>query len=509
MESMGKMKSSWDLYVEEALPKLESRRTFAPLRPMNVSIAGQEGAQTNLDEDEYETYQGIQPWDRLASQIKLPQTFYQRLMDGLELTSKNEREEHEIISSNQEKQFKNLTLFAGNDFLGLSRHPTIAKAMAKAAMEQGTGPRGSPLICGYTNYHMALESVLANLKKKEACLVFTSGFAANMALMAAIGSIVPVQTGSTRPTKEEKVAIFSDALNHASIVDGLRLAEHQGGVELFVYKHCDMSHLDARLTKCKNKKKVVVTDSLFSMDGDMAPMVELAQLRNKHGFFWVVDDAHGTFVWGKNGGGLAEEFNCEYDVDICVGTLSKAASSLGGFIACSKIWKQWIQSKGRSFIYSTIAPIPLVAASYASVVVARKESWRRREIRNRMKEFHALTGIPVKSQIVSVIIGDIMEAIKVNQFVLILTFSHSLNITHILCLTVSICHWLREFVQSGFYCVAVGPPAVPPNTARIRLTLTAVQTTEDIKRIAAIVSKYVKFIVPSYIDSSRHISARL
>ncbi|KAK9034656.1 hypothetical protein V6N11_050813 [Hibiscus sabdariffa] len=482
MESMGKMKSSWDLYVEEALPKLESRRTFAPLRPMNVSTAGQEeGAQTNFDEDEYETYQGIQPWDRLASQIKLPQTFYQRLMDGLELTCKNEREEHEIISSNQEKQFKNLTLFAGNDFLGLSRHPTIAKAMAKAAMEQGTGPRGSPLICGYTNYHMALESVLANLKKKEACLVFTSGFAANMALMAAIGSIVPVLTGSTRPTKEEKVAIFSDALNHASIVDGLRLAEHQGGVELFVYKHCDMSHLDARLTKCKNKKKVVVTDSLFSMDGDMAPMVELAQLRKKHGFFWVVDDAHGTFVWGKNGGGLAEEFNCEYDVDICVGTLSKAASSLGGFIACSKIWKQWIQSKGRSFIYSTIAPIPLVAASYASVVVARKESWRRREIRNRMKEFHALTGIPVKSQIVSVIIGDIMEAIKVNQ----------------------------EFVQSGLYCVAVGPPAVPPNTARIRLTLTAVQTTEDIKRIAALVSKYAKFKVPSYIDSSRHISARL
>ncbi|KAK8537776.1 hypothetical protein V6N12_043924 [Hibiscus sabdariffa] len=203
MESMGKIRSSWDLYVEEALGKLESRKKFAPLRPMNASMAGQEeGAQTNLDEDEYETYQGIQPWDRLASQIQLPQIFFQRLMAGLELTSKNEREEHEIISSNQEKKFKKLTLFAGNDFLGLSRHPTIAKAMAKAAMEQGTGPRGSPLVCGYTNYHMALESALANLKKKEACLVLTSGFAANMAVMVAIGNLVPVLTAGRRPTKE-------------------------------------------------------------------------------------------------------------------------------------------------------------------------------------------------------------------------------------------------------------------------------------------------------------------
>ncbi|KAE8703470.1 hypothetical protein F3Y22_tig00110469pilonHSYRG00159 [Hibiscus syriacus] len=159
----------------------------------------------------------------------LPQTFFQRLMDGFELTSKNEREEHEIISSNQEKQFKKLAIFAGNDFLGLSRHPTIATAMAK----HGTGPRGSPLVCGHTDYHRALESALANLKKKEACLVFTSGFGANMAVMVAIVSIVPViyEGEGRRPTKEEKVAIFSDALNHASIVDGLKLAEKQGGVQ--------------------------------------------------------------------------------------------------------------------------------------------------------------------------------------------------------------------------------------------------------------------------------------
>ncbi|XVE56413.1 hypothetical protein DITRI_Ditri04bG0006900 [Diplodiscus trichospermus] len=478
MEMMGR-KSSWDLWIEEALPKLESWKMFTPLRPMNLAILGQEDqVETNFGEEEYETFDGIQPWDRLSVQISLPQPFFQRLMDGGELISKNEREDLEKINSSQKQQYKKLTLFAGNDFLGLSRHPTIAKATAKAAMEQGVGPRGSPLICGYTNYHRALESSLAKLKKKEACLLCTSGFQANMAVMVAIGSLAPLLSAGGRPTKEEKTAVFSDALNHASIVDGLKLAVQHGGVELFIYKHCDMSHLDALLTNCKMKRKVVVTDSLFSMDGDFAPMVELAQLRKKRGFLWILDDAHGTFVWGKNGGGLAEEFNCEKDIDISVGTLSKAASSLGGFIACSKPWKQFIQSRGRSFIFSTSSPIPLAAASYASVVVARKESWRRVAIRKRMQEFQALTGIPVTSQIACVIIGDADKTLKASQALL----------------------------KSGFYVVPVGPPAVPPNTARLRITLTAVHTSEDIQRLATILSDYVKFI-PS--NDSSHLSARL
>ncbi|XWS47687.1 hypothetical protein CRYUN_Cryun13aG0005400 [Craigia yunnanensis] len=367
---MGK-KSSWDLWMEQVLPKLDSRNGFMPLRPMRLPSLGEEEeeetAQTKayFDDDEFETFQGIQPWDRLSVQISIPETFYQRLLEGGELISKNELEDAKV-SLNQQR-FKKLLLFAGNDFLGLSRHPAIAKATVKAAVEHGTGPRGSPLVCGYTDYHIALESSLAKLKKKEACLLCPSGFAANMAVMVAIGSLAPLLSVGKRPTKEEKIAIFSDALNHASIVEGLKLAERNGGVEYFVYKHCDMSHLDALLTNRKMKRKVVVTDSLFSMDGDFAPMVELAALRKKHGFLFILDDAHGTFVWGKNGGGVAEEFNCENDIDICIGTLSKAAASLGGFIACSKIWKQFIQSKGRSFIFSTIAPVPLTAASYGKL----------------------------------------------------------------------------------------------------------------------------------------------
>lgn len=164
------------------------------------------------------------------------------------------------------------------------------------------------------------------------------GFAANMALMVVLGNIGSLLVSGGKPLKDERVAIFSDALNHASIIDGIRLAERQKAVEVSVYRHCDMLHLDELLSNCLMKKKVVVTDGLFSMDGDFAPLAELAELRRKHGFLLIVDDAHGTFVCGENGGGVPEAFNCEKDVDICIGTLSKAAGCHGGFIACSCCW---------------------------------------------------------------------------------------------------------------------------------------------------------------------------
>ncbi|KAK8560259.1 hypothetical protein V6N13_061136 [Hibiscus sabdariffa] len=444
-----KQKSSWDLWIEEAVAKLESIRLFTPLRPMRVPTLkhhqenqddDHEEAQRKFDDDQFETFHGIQPWDRLSVQVSIPHAFYQRLLQGDEIFSKKELEDAEV--SQQQQRFKKLLLFAGNDFLGLSRHPAVAKATAKAVLEHGTGPRGSPLICGYTDYHIALESSLAELKNKEACLLCPSGFAANMAVMVAIGSLAHVLCEWRRPTKEEKIAVFSDSLNHASIVDGLKLAERHGGVEFFVYKHCNTSHLDALLTNCKNRRKVVVTDSLFSMDGDFAPMVELVKLRKKHGFLFVLDDAHGTFVWGKNGGGLAEEFNCENDVDICIGTLSKAA---------------------------------------ASVVVARKEAWRRREIRKRMQEFQALTGLPVTSQILSVVVGSTEKTFKAS----------------------------RVLLEAGIFVVPIGPPAVAQNAGRLRITLTAAHTTEDIKELVTILSDFVDFQVPGSRHGSEILHARL
>ncbi|XVF77523.1 hypothetical protein PTKIN_Ptkin14bG0051400 [Pterospermum kingtungense] len=408
-------KSSWDMWIEEALAKVESPDMFM-LRPMRLPNLGGGGEEeTNaIIEDEYETFQGIQPWDRLSVQTSVPESLYQRMLYGGNY--KNEAEDKK--ASPKQEPFKKLLIFASNDFLGLSRHPAIAKATAKAAAKHGTGPKGSAMICGYTDYHVALASSLAELTKKEDCLLCPTGFSANTALMVAIGSLAPLLCEGKSPTKDEKIAIFSDELNHASTIDGVKLADRNGWVKCFVYKHCDMSHLDQLLTTCEMKRKVVVTDSLFSMDGDFAPMVELVELRQKHGFLFVLDEAHGTLVWGKNGGGVAEEFNCEDDVDICVGSLSKGAASLGGFIACSKNWKQFIQSRGRSFIFSSTAPVPLAAAFYASVIVARKEPWRRMEVRKRVQEFQELTGIPVTSQILSFMIGSPEKTIKASQFAL-------------------------------------------------------------------------------------------
>ncbi|ONI25016.1 hypothetical protein PRUPE_2G274800 [Prunus persica] len=318
------MLRSWDNGVEEALQKLEHLQLLRSLRPIYLQNGPIQEAQNPVD-GEFHVFDEMQPWDRSSVEVHIPEPTFQKWL-------------HDIPSSGDEEgthKFRKLLLFSGNDYLGLSSHPTIGKAASKAALEHGMGPRGSALICGYTDYHRRLESCIAELKKKEDCLLCPTGFAANMALMVALGNVGSLLAAGKTPLTNEKIAIFSDALNHASIIDGIRLAERQKSVEIFIYRHCDMTHLNALLSSCTMRKKVVVTDSLFSMDGDFAPMIELVKLRKEHGFLLVIDDAHGTFVCGKNGGGVAEQYNCERDVDICVGTLSKAAGCHGGFIACS------------------------------------------------------------------------------------------------------------------------------------------------------------------------------
>ncbi|CAL9028579.1 unnamed protein product [Prunus brigantina] len=345
------------------------------------------------------------------------------------------------------------------------------------------GPRSSALICGYTDYHRLLESCLADLKEKEDCLLCPTGFAANTSLMVALGSVGTLLAAGKTPSPDEKIAIFSDALNHASImlnidskarlvdasaqqiIDGIRIADKQKSVQIFVYRHCDMNHLDALLSSCKIMKKVVVTDSVFSMDGDVAPMVELVKLRKEHDFLLVIDDAHGTLIFGKNGGGVAEEFNCERDVDICVGTLSKAVGCQGGFIACSKKWKQLIQSRGRSFIFSTSTPVPIAAAAHAALIVARKETWRRRAIWNRVEDFHALTGIPIKSPIISLVVGSEEKALQASQ----------------------------SLLKYGFHVTAIRPPTVPPNSCRLRVTLSAMHTRHDVEKLVDALSHCINF----------------
>ncbi|PIN07035.1 Glycine C-acetyltransferase/2-amino-3-ketobutyrate-CoA ligase [Handroanthus impetiginosus] len=458
----------WDTWVEEALSKLESLKVLRSLRPIHLPSGVPENSSSNSSH-EFQVFDGPHKWDRASVEVNISEfTFHKWLHDVPSSGDDNDAIYENVRADGEaeptDKKFRKLIIFSGNDYLGLSSHPMVSNAASKAAHEHGMGPRGSALICGYTSYHRLLESALADLKRKEDCLLCPTGFSANMAFMTVVGNMSLLSAGG-KPSKDDKVAIFSDALNHASIIDGIRLAERQGNAVAFVYRHCDMCHLDALLSSCPMKKRVVVTDSLFSMDGDFAPMNDLAKLRKKHGFLFVIDDAHATFVCGRNGGGAAEKFNCENDVDICIGTLSKAAGCHGGFIACSKKWKLLIQSRGRSFIFSTATPVPVAAAAHAAVVVTKEEAWRRNALLKRVQDFRALTGIPVQSHIISLVVGSEDKALQAS----------------------------RHLLKLGFHITAIRPPTVPPNSCRLRVTLSAVHTKDDLRKLTDALAQCISF----------------
>ncbi|XP_078442656.1 biotin F [Wolffia australiana] len=432
----------WDEWVEAVLARLESRRVIRVAQPISLP-----GHVSDYDEN---LADGPRPDDRAAVEVEMDEpTFKNLIFDDNSPGVK-------VGNSEKSCPVRKLILFSGNDYLGLSTHPAVRMASMKASMELGMGPRGSALICGHTNYHKLLEDSLANLKKKESCILCPTGFAANMAFISALGSMSSILASDRKSSKNERIAIFSDALNHASIIDGIHLAERRHEVEVFVYKHCNMTHLDVLLSSCTAEKKVVITDSLFSMDGDFAPMNQLVRLRKKHNFLLAIDDAHGTLVCGNNGGGVAELYDCEDDVDICIGTLSKAAGCQGGFIACSAKWKLLIMSRGRSFIFSTALPVPVVAAAHAAVMVSRKEKWRRKELWRRVTEFSTLTKHQASSPIVSLVVGSEEAALSASRYM----------------------------IKHGFHVIAIRPPTVPANSCRLRLTLCAAHTSDDIKQLA-------------------------
>ncbi|GJN20119.1 hypothetical protein PR202_gb07451 [Eleusine coracana subsp. coracana] len=222
----------WDALVDAALARLAARSLLRATRPIALA----------LPPAAPRTFPDPGPWDRAAVEVRLDRaTLQEWLAEGDE------------ASVNLEESDGNLILFSGNDYIGLSSHPAIREAAVKAAQEYGMGPRGSALICGYTTYHKLVEESLAELKKKRAvpqdCLLCPTGFSANMAVMTALGSISSLLAVGRKPAEDERIAIFSDALNHASIIDGLRLVERQQEVVVFVYKHCDMSHLDSLLLR--------------------------------------------------------------------------------------------------------------------------------------------------------------------------------------------------------------------------------------------------------------------
>jgi 8-amino-7-oxononanoate synthase len=260
---------------------------------------------------------------------------------------------------------RELINFGANDYLGLAADPRLAAAAASAAGEEGWGAGASPLVSGHSASHQLLQDRLAQFLGTEAALVFPSGFAANSGTISAL-----VGRGDV---------ILADEKNHASLIDGCRLSR----AEVQIYPHCDMAALSAMLAESQMKKyrrRLIVTDTLFSMDGDLAPLADLVTLAERHAAMLMIDEAHATGVFGNSGRGIAEFFGVEQNIPIRMGTLSKAIGSAGGFVAGSRQLIDWLANRARPYIFSTAHPPAIAAAAIAALDIIRDEPKRRTEL---------------------------------------------------------------------------------------------------------------------------------
>ncbi len=264
--------------------------------------------------------------------------------------------------------------FGSNDYLGLAADPRLAAAAAKAAQQEGLGAGASPLVTGHSASHAELERRLAEFEGAEAALVFTSGFAANLGTVAAL--------------VDREDAIYADAKNHASLIDGCRLSR----AETHIYRHADVDHLAELLRdSSRYRRRLIVTDSLFSMDGDLAPLDKIADLAEKHSAMLMVDEAHATGVFGAQGRGVAEHLGVESGIHVRMGTLSKALGCAGGFVAGSRTLIDWLVNRARSYVFSTAFPPAIAAAAIAALDIVRDEPHRRRNLLDRAAQLRRQT----------------------------------------------------------------------------------------------------------------------
>jgi 8-amino-7-oxononanoate synthase len=335
-----------------------------------------------------------------------------------------------------------VVVFAGNDYLGLSAHPAVRAAASAAAAEHGMGPRAAPLVCGHCEQHAALEEELATLTGGEAALLFASGWSANTGVLSALAG--------------EDLAIFSDALNHASIVDGCRLAARRGAA-VQVYRHADLGHLDALLQACERPRRLVVTDGVFSMDGTLAPLPALVTIKQRHGALLAVDEAHGTLVLGARGGGAGEALGVAGQVDLHVGTLSKAVGALGGFVVCSRELRALLLNAARPFVFSTALPLPVVAAARAALVVRATEPALVERLFAAVRRLAPLLGAEGATPILPLLLGDEGAALEASAALL----------------------------ARGWWVPAIRPPTVPAGTSRLRVTLSAAHRADEVDGLAS------------------------
>ncbi len=339
-------------------------------------------------------------------------------------------------------------LLCSNNYLGLADHPRVRQAAAEAAMRYGAGAGASRLVSGNMRIHRRLEERLADFKRSETALLFGSGYLANVGVVQALARAGDV--------------VFSDSLNHASIVDGCRLA----GAETFVYGHCDVEHLAWGLQQAGGRGSLIVTDGVFSMDGDVAPLREIVELAQRHDARVMVDEAHGTGTVGPDGRGAVAAAGLEDEVDLLVGTLGKALGSYGAYVCCDRRMAKYLLNTARTLIYSTAIGPPAVAAAMAALELLREQPRRVEKLQRNgavLREALAAEGLPVPAghtPIVPLVIGDAEHAVAVSERVL----------------------------EQGVFAQAIRPPTVPAGGSRLRLTVMASHTKTELREAAKAVA---------------------
>ena len=331
---------------------------------------------------------------------------------------------------------------ASNNYLGLANHPRVNEAAAKAALELGAGSGAVRTIAGSMSIHLELERRFAAFKHAEAALMFQSGFTANAGTVAAI--------------LDKEDVIVSDQLNHASIIDGARLSR----AEIKVFPHKDAEAAGALLaeTARPGRRQLLITDGIFSMDGDIAPLPDLVEVAERHGAIMMIDDAHATGVLGAGGAGTVDHFGLHGRVDIQVGTLSKAIGVLGGFIAGPRVLTRWLENRGRPYLFSTSAPPAVVAACMTALDVIQDEPDRLERLWSNTRAFKAAlhelgfdTGLS-ETPITPVIAGDEERAQALG----------------------------RRLFEEGVFAPAIVFPTVVRGQARVRTIVTADHTEQDL-----------------------------
>jgi 8-amino-7-oxononanoate synthase len=350
-----------------------------------------------------------------------------------------------VVTINGDK----VIMLGSNNYLGLTSHPEVKEASAKAVLKYGTGCAGSRLLNGTLDIHVELDERLAAFMKTEAALTFSTGYQVNLGVLSCL-------------LGRHDVAIL-DKLDHASILDGVRL----GFGKSLKYKHNDMKDLDGKLARVENKGKLIVVDGVFSMEGDLAKLPEIVELKNKHGARLLVDDAHGLGVFGESGRGTAEHFGLEHETDLIMGTFSKSLATVGGFIAGSEPVVDYIRHHARSQIFSAATPPGAAAAVLKALEIVEREPERRKQLwesTNFMKRELMNLGFDTgdsESPVIPLVVGDDLNAFTM----------------------------AKRLGEEGVFANPIITPAVPAGQALIRTSYMATHKREHLEQALTALAK--------------------